>query len=68
MKRSSEERGKAPPRMGRPPLPKEKVRSHRVVTFVTEAERAQLEKRAREVGTSVSGLLHEAVQRSLAES
>ncbi len=57
-----------PTRMGRPPLPPDQVRSHRVVTFVTESELTELERRAHETGKSLSGLLHEAVRRSLAEA
>ncbi len=43
---------------GRPPLPKESVRSERVVTFLTRKENEQLLKLAAEQGKSVSLTCH----------
>ena len=46
-------------RMGRPPMPEDRVRSNRVVTFVTNQELAELEQAAARAGSSLSGLVHE---------
>ncbi|RLA28014.1 MAG: hypothetical protein DRR11_17355 [Gammaproteobacteria bacterium] len=44
---------------GRPPLPKECVRSERVVTFLTREENEQLHKLAAAQGKSVSQTCHD---------
>jgi hypothetical protein len=45
-------------RMGRPPLPRETVRSERLVTYVTHSELTGLQKIADASGLSVSALCH----------
>jgi hypothetical protein len=44
--------------MGRPPLPRETVRSQRLVTYVTNSELSGLQVTADENGLSVSTLCH----------
>ena len=46
------------PRLGRPPLPPGKVRSKRVVTFVTEAELTRLAELAEADGDTLSTACH----------
>jgi hypothetical protein len=45
-------------RLGRPKLPPEKVRSNRVVTFVTDLELATLERGADDLDMTLSGFVH----------
>jgi len=51
--------------MGRPPGPPEKVRSNRVVTYVTNAELAKLECIADREGKPLSAVVHEILAGSL---
>lgn len=52
-------------RRGRPPESAETIRSHRVVTFVTDSEFEQLKKLADASGKSYSAILHDLVSPSL---
>jgi hypothetical protein len=45
-------------RMGRPQLPRTRVRSNRVVTFVTDREMTALTRRAEKAGMSLSAFVH----------
>jgi hypothetical protein len=51
--------------MGRPPIPREKARSNRVVTFVTDRELADLTRGAEKANTSLSGFVHQLLLRAL---
>ena len=51
--------------MGRPPGPPQKVRSNRVVTYVTNAKLAKLERIADREGKPLSAVVHEILARSL---
>jgi len=53
--------------MGRPPIPREKARSNRVVTFVTDQELADLTRGAEKADTSLSGFAHQLLLRGLKE-
>ncbi|MEM6577438.1 MAG: hypothetical protein AAF678_03020 [Pseudomonadota bacterium] len=53
---------------GRPPLPEEKARSERVVTFLTPAERRKLELRANASGQTLSAAAHELIARGLQDN
>jgi len=44
--------------MGRPPLPRTRVRSNRVVTFVTDREMTALTQAAESAGMSLSAFVH----------
>jgi hypothetical protein len=52
--------------MGRPPGPPQKVRSNRVVTYVTNVELAKLERIADREEKPLSAIVHEMLSRSLA--
>jgi len=52
-------------RLGRPPLPRDKARANRVVTFVTETELAKLQEIAAQGGQSVSAAVHRMLERCL---
>jgi hypothetical protein len=52
-------------RLGRPPLPRDKARAKRVVTFVTETELAKLQVVAAQSGQSVSAAVHGVLERFL---
>jgi hypothetical protein len=54
-------------RLGRPPLPRDRARSERVVSFVTPVELDTLRELADSRGTSVSALIHRILSSSLAE-
>ena len=66
---SGKARGKgaeaAPPFLGRPALSGEVRRSNRVVTFLTDAELAQLQGVAAEDGSSLSAAAHKILASSL---
>ncbi len=51
--------------MGRPPGPPQKVRPNRVVTYVTNAELAKLERIADREGKPLSAVVHQILSRSL---
>jgi hypothetical protein len=51
--------------MGRPPTTPEKARSQRVVTYVTRAELAGLERIAEREGRPLSKVVHRILARSL---
>ena len=53
------------PRMGRPPLPREKTRPNRLVTFLTDAELEILRQEAESAGLSLSAKAHELLKHSL---
>ena len=53
------------PRRGRPPRPKETVRSHRIVTYVTGDELAALERLAEREGATLSGIVHDILARAI---
>ena len=61
--RSAEQRT----RLGRPPLPADRARSERVVSFVTPAELDALREHADAGGISVSAVIHQILSASLAE-
>ena len=52
--------------MGRPPLPREIARGNRVVTFVTEQEKASLKQLARVTSQSLSAICHRFIAQGLA--
>jgi len=52
-------------RMGRPPVPPERARPNRVVTFVTNSEFAQLQSIAERRGVSLSATVQEILAGSL---
>ena len=58
--------GSRRPKMGRPPGPPQKVRSNRVVTYVTNVELAELERIADREGKPLSAVVHQILARSLA--
>ncbi len=51
-------------RMGRPPLPREKARPNRLVTFLTDAELEILRQEAQQVGLSLSAKAHQILSSS----
>jgi predicted transcriptional regulator len=51
--------------MGRPPLPREIARCKRVVTFVSEQEKANLEQLADATSQSVSAVCHRLIAQGL---
>lgn len=53
------------PRMGRPPLPSSEVRTERVVTFLTPAQKQQLHSFAATTDQSISGATQDLIQRGL---
>jgi hypothetical protein len=70
MERSRGQRaqGAGRPKMGRPPSPRDSVRSNRVVTFVTPAELRKLESIAGHEGKSLSKVVHQILATSLTDS
>jgi hypothetical protein len=54
------------PRFGRPPKPRDEVRSERVVSFVTPAELDALNELAEEREESLSALIHRILLSALA--
>lgn len=57
------ERGR--PRLGRPPAPKEEVRSNRIVTFLTDQQLAKLRELAERDRTSLSRACYRVLRRHL---
>nr|WP_319949501.1 hypothetical protein [uncultured Shimia sp.] len=55
----------APPRMGRPPLPSGEVRAERVVTFLTTAQKQQLQLFAEETDQTISAATQDLIRRGL---
>jgi hypothetical protein len=51
--------------MGRPSLPREVVRSHRIVTFLTEQEKASVVRLANESSQSLSAVCHRLIVQGL---
>ena len=51
--------------MGRPPLPKDELRQHRIVVHLTDAERQALEAMAEEQGADAGALARELLARAL---
>ena len=60
-----EQTGSHRPARGRPPGPPDRVRPHRLVTFVTQAEMAQLRQICINEDKSLSALTHEILSRAL---
>jgi len=54
-------------RLGRPPLPRDRARSERVVSFVTPAELDALREHADASGISVSAVIHQILSATLEE-
>ena len=54
-------------RLGRPPKPRDEVRSERVVSFVTRGEFDALAELADTRGTSVSAIVHKILRSTLGE-
>jgi hypothetical protein len=52
-------------RLGRPSSPRNEVRGNRVVTFVTDAQLAELQRLALQDGTSLSGACFRILQANL---
>lgn len=52
-------------RLGRPPSPPDKVRPHRIVTFVTDREMSQLLRLAESEDMSMSAVCHRLIGESL---
>ena len=52
-------------KFGRPPLPSEKARSHRVVTFLTTSELEELKRLAATQNQTVSAAAHRILAASL---
>ena len=59
---------KGRPRIGRPPLSPEEVRSNRIVTFVTNVEMAKLERKADQERVSLSSVIHQILSKYLKEA
>ncbi len=57
--------GSIRPRLGRPPKPRDEVRSERVVSFVTRGEFDSLTQLADVRGESVSGIVHRILRSAL---
>ena len=55
------------PKLGRPPKPRDKVRSERVVSFVTRGEFDALCELANDRGESISAVVHLILSSALAE-
>ena len=55
------------PRLGRPPKPRDEVRSERVVSFVTRGEFDVLCELANDRGESISAMIHRILSSALAE-
>ncbi|MGB5176875.1 MAG: hypothetical protein WBQ30_19225 [Thermoanaerobaculia bacterium] len=53
------------PRLGRPPLPREKARPNRLVTFLTDEELEGLRRQAKREGPSLSAKAHQLLSHSL---
>lgn len=51
--------------MGRPPLPREKARANRLVTFLTDSELETLRRQAKQEGLSLSAKAHQILSSSL---
>jgi len=60
-------KGSIRPRMGRPPKPRDEVRSERVVSFVTRSELDALCEIANDRGESISAVVHLILRSALAE-
>ncbi len=56
------------PRMGRPPLNPEEVRSNRIVTFVTNSEMAKLERKADQERVSLSSVAYQILSKFIRET
>ena len=59
--------GLARPKLGRPPKPRDEVRSERVVSFVTRGEFDALCELANDRGESISAVIHLILSSALAE-
>jgi len=59
--------GSIRPRLGRPPKPRDEVRSERVVSFVTRGEFDTLCELANDRGESISATIHLILSSALAE-
>ena len=59
--------GSIRPRLGRPPKPRDEVRSERVVSFVTRGEFDALCELANDRGESISAVIHLILSSTLAE-
>lgn len=57
--------GKGSKPRGRPPLPPDKVRANRVVTFVTNPELALLKQLSKEESDTISAICHRIIARGL---
>jgi len=57
--------GKTRSRLGRPPKPRDEVRSERVVSFVTRDELGSLLELAENRGESVSAIVHQILKSAL---
>ena len=55
------------PRLGRPPKPRDEVRSERVVSFVTQGEFEVLCELANDRGGSISAVIHSILSSALVE-
>jgi hypothetical protein len=54
-------------RLGRPPMPRDRVRSERVVSFVTRSEFESLSRLAARRGESLSSVIHGILRSALSE-
>lgn len=54
-------------KLGRPPKPEDEVRNHRVVSFITEAERQKLKDLEDQSGKSLSAVVHDLLAQKLAD-
>ena len=59
--------GSIRPRLGRPPKPRDELRSERVVSFVTRGEFEVLCELANDRGESISAVTHRILSSALAE-
>ena len=59
--------GSIRPRLGRPPKPRDELRSERVVSFVTRGEFDVLRELADDRGESISAVIHLILSSALAE-
>ena len=59
--------GEKHPQLGRPPLPADRARSQRIVSFVTPAEMHALKEQADAGGISVSAMVHKILNATLME-
>jgi len=60
-------KGSIRPRLGRPPKPRDELRSERVVSFVTRADFDALCELANDRGESISAVIHLILSSALAE-